>query len=55
MMLFTALFPGYGLLHRLNNEYFCAQNIINKPVIANTTIIGCNEAKKQVNRNKLTI
>jgi hypothetical protein len=29
--------------------------MINMPMIAKMGIIGCNETKKQVNKNKLTI
>lgn len=36
----TALFPGVGLLHRLNREYFCTQNMRKNPPIANNTMIG---------------
>ena len=49
------LVPGTGLLILLKSVYFCTQYIIIKPKIANNEIIGCNETKKQVNKNKLTI
>jgi len=45
--------PGTGLLILLNNEYFCAQYMRPIPQAAKMEMMGCNETKKQVKRNKL--
>lgn len=47
--------PGTGLCILLKIVYFWAQYINPIPKTANIGTIGCNGAKKQENKNKLTI
>ncbi len=43
MVVFSILVPGTGLWQRLNREYFCAQYMLNSPMMAIRGIMGWSE------------